>query len=114
MWKRPLTEVITSIDNVKNNLPYKFELSQNYPNPFNPSTVISYTLPSESMVLIKFFNSLGQIVREVDAGTKQAGNYKLNFNSSGLASGIYFYTIKAVSVDGKNNFSTVKKMILMK
>jgi hypothetical protein len=66
------------------------------------------------MVLIKFFNSLGQIVREVDAGTKQAGNYKLNFNSSGLASGIYFYTIKAVSVDGKNNFSTVKKMILMK
>lgn len=114
VWKRPLTEVITSIDNIKNNKPDKYELNQNYPNPFNPSTVISYTLPSESTVLIKFFNSLGQIVREVDEGTKQAGKYELNFNSSGLASGIYFYSIKAVSVDGKNNFSTIKKMILMK
>ena len=92
----------------------EYSLSQNYPNPFNPTTIIKYAIPFESQVIIKFYNSLGQNVREINPGTMQPGYYKLNFNSSGLASGIYYYAIKAVSTDGKNNFSAVKKMILVK
>jgi hypothetical protein len=95
-------------------LPITFNLSQNYPNPFNPSTIIKYALSFESNVNIKFYNSLGQVVREVNEGTRQPGYYELNFNSSGLASGVYFYTIKAISSDGKNNLSAVKKMIVLK
>ena len=94
--------------------PAKYLLEQNYPNPFNPSTVIKYSVPFESNVNIKIYNSLGQIVREVNEGTRDAGNYEINFTSSGLASGIYFYSIKALSADGKNDFSSIKKMILMK
>jgi hypothetical protein len=94
--------------------PKNFELSQNFPNPFNPSTVIRYALPFESNVIIRFYNSLGQCVREVNEGVKQTGFYDLNFNSTGLASGIYFYSIRAVTADGKNDFSAVKKMILLK
>lgn len=91
-----------------------FKLEQNYPNPFNPSTVIRYSVPLESKVIISFYNSLGQIINEVDAGTRQPGNYEYNFTSAGLASGIYIYSIKAVSADGKNEFVDTKKMIVMK
>jgi hypothetical protein len=91
-----------------------YSLKQNYPNPFNPSTVIKYAIPYESKVNIKFYNSLGQCVREINEGNRQQGNYELNFNSSGLASGVYFYSIKAISTDGKNDFSAIKKMMLIK
>ena len=91
-----------------------FSLEQNYPNPFNPSTTIKYAVLFESNVNIRFYNSLGQIVREVNESNRQPGNYEINFNSSGLASGIYFYSIKALSSDGKNNYTAVKKMILLK
>jgi photosystem II stability/assembly factor-like uncharacterized protein len=99
-------------DNISS--PFAYSLNQNYPNPFNPSTVIKYAVPFESKVNIRFYNSLGQTVREVNEGSRQPGNYKINFNSSGLASGIYLYSLKAVSSDGKNDFTAVKKMILLK
>jgi hypothetical protein len=89
-------------------VPKNFELSQNFPNPFNPSTVIRYSLPFETNVIIRFYNSLGQCVSEVNEGKKQTGYYDLNFNSAGLASGIYFYRIQAGS------FVDTKKMILLK
>ncbi|MDR3668124.1 MAG: T9SS type A sorting domain-containing protein [Ignavibacteriaceae bacterium] len=89
-------------------VPKNFELSQNFPNPFNPSTVIRYSLPIESNVIIRFYNSLGQCIREVNEGKKQTGYYDLNFNSAGLTSGIYFYRIQAGS------FVATKKMMLLK
>ncbi len=96
------------------NKPVEYSISQNYPNPFNPSTVIRYSIPYESYVIIRFYNSLGESVHEIDAGTKGPGYYRLSFNASGLSSGIYFYTIQANSIDGKQNFKNTKKMILMK
>jgi hypothetical protein len=95
-------------------IPAQYKLYQNFPNPFNPSTIIKYSLPVESNVIIKIYNALGQCIREVNAGIKQPGYNELNFKSSGLASGIYFYSMKAVSIDGKNNFSAFKKMIVLK
>ena len=91
-----------------------YSLGQNYPNPFNPSTIIKYAIPVVSNINIRFYNSLGQCVREVIEGERQPGNYELSFNSSGLASGVYFYSIKAISKDGRNDFSAVKKMLLLK
>jgi len=95
-------------------LPLIYNLSQNYPNPFNPATVIKYALSYESKVNIIVYNSLGETVREVNVGIKQPGYYELNFNSSGLSSGVYFYSIQASSTSNNNNFSAFKKMILMK
>jgi len=107
--------IVTGIGDQKGKIiPERFALLQNYPNPFNPSTVIKYAIPFESNVNIRFYNCLGQTVREVNEGIRQPGNYEINFNSSGLASGIYFYSIKAVSSDGKNDYRAVKKMMLLK
>jgi hypothetical protein len=103
------------IAGTENNInPLSFSLEQNYPNPFNPSTVIRYSVPFESNVIINFYNALGQSVREVNEGIRNSGVYELNFNSEGLASGVYFYSIKASSIDGKNNFGGVKKVMLIK
>jgi hypothetical protein len=114
VWKRQLSELESIHETPPAKIPQQFSLSQNYPNPFNPLTVIKYAVPSESNVNIRVYNSLGQIVREVNEGNRQPGNYEITFNSSGLASGIYFYSIKALSADDKNDFSSVKKMILLK
>jgi hypothetical protein len=95
-------------------IPSSYSISQNFPNPFNPSTVIRYGVPFESNVTIKFYNFLGQCVRELNEGSRKVGHYEASFNASGLASGVYFYSIKAVSVDGKNNFNAVKKMLVLK
>ncbi|MCX6152165.1 MAG: T9SS type A sorting domain-containing protein [Ignavibacteriales bacterium] len=99
---------------VNNLAPSKFDMSQNYPNPFNPATTIKYALPFESIVNVTVYNSLGQIVSELVNKVQQAGYYEENFNASNLSSGTYIYQIKAVGVNGGQEFSSVKKMILVK
>jgi len=94
--------------------PKNFSLEQNFPNPFNPVTSIRYNVPVECSINIKVYNALGEIVHEYNQGIKQSGFYELNFNSAGMASGVYFYLLQAVSTDGKKDFSAVKKMMLLK
>ncbi len=94
-------------------VPAEFSISQNYPNPFNPSTTIKFAVPVESNVTISLFNTLGQQVANVVKGNFTAGSHEYNFNASSLSSGIYFYTIEANGVNGKN-FTATKKMTLMK
>ena len=97
---------------------FHFELSQNYPNPFNPETWIPYHLSAASQVEISIYNSTGKLVRRLEVGWQPAGNYqnkdqaaywdgKNKFGES-VASGVYFYTIRA----GK--YSDTRKMLLMK
>jgi len=88
--------------------PYRFSLQQNYPNPFNPTTIISYSLASASQVELKVYDVLGREVKALVEEFKPAGNYSVEFNASGLASGVYFYTISA------GGFRDVKKLLLIK
>jgi len=92
----------------ESNIPKRYSLDQNYPNPFNPSTVISYSLPKESNVVLKIYNILGQEVLTLINKFQAAGNYKVTFNDSSIPSGVYFYKLNA------DNFNQVKKMLLVK
>ncbi len=85
-----------------------FNLSQNYPNPFNPSTTIHYSIPEQSTVTLEIFDVLGRRVKVLVREHKNAGNYKIEFRSQNLSSGIYFYRIKA------GDFIDTKKMILLR
>ena len=96
--------------------PISFSLEQNYPNPFNPSTVISYSLSAPSLVTLKVYNTLGQEVAElIHNELMDEGEQEVEFDASRLASGVYYYTIIATDVEGKNIlFSNSKKMILIR
>jgi len=106
--------IISGIDKLKSGVPLAYALYQNYPNPFNPSTVMRFALPFSSTVKIEIYNILGEKIREIVNEQRGAGYYELNFNSSGLASGVYLYLLQATSTDGKTNFRDTKKMVLLK
>jgi|GEM_PF-1092154 hypothetical protein len=101
------------ITEFSNTVIYNFSLSQNYPNPFNPSTIIKYSVPvlqnaNLQKVELKVYNMLGQAVATLVNEFKSAGEYQVEFNGASLASGVYFYRLKAGSrVESK-------KMILLK
>ena len=85
-----------------------YSLEQNYPNPFNPSTTISYGLKEKSNVKLTLLNSLGEEITVLVNEELDKGFHKIDFNASTLASGVYFYQLKA------GNFIDTKKMILLR
>ncbi len=97
--------------NIHSNM--NFSLKQNYPNPFNPSTIISFTLASNSKVTLQLFDLLGRRVSTLIDQHMNAGEHLVNFKASNLGSGIYLYKIEAKGDNG-NDFISVKKMTLIK
>jgi hypothetical protein len=95
-------------------MPGEFSLDQNYPNPFNPTTMIRYSFPHKSNVKLAVFNTLGQQVAILQNGEQDAGIHEVVFNSTRLASGVYFYSIEVNSTDGKQSFRETKKMLILK
>jgi len=94
-------------------VPSEFKLRQNYPNPFNPTTTINYTIPHKELVSLKIFNVLGREVQTLVRKEQSAGNYEtrwnaLDNNNNNVASGVYFYQLRAEGV------AQVKKMLLLK
>jgi photosystem II stability/assembly factor-like uncharacterized protein len=97
-----------------NFVPGEYSLLQNYPNPFNPATTIIYTVPLESEVRVIILNSLGQEIAELVNEVNAPGFYNLSWNAEGYASGVYFYSINAKSLNGQLSFQDTKKLLLVK
>lgn len=89
-------------------VPSDYKLSQNYPNPFNPATSIKFSIPKSGLVTLRVYDILGREVSTLVNEYKSYGTYIVDFNASGLTSGLYFYKIEV------NNFVEVKKMMLVK
>ncbi len=101
--------LITGIKDKDNPLPTIFALNQNYPNPFNPTTAISYQLSAVSEVDLSIYNILGQKVALLVSEKQPAGTYKVEWDASRFASGIYFCRL---STD--NGYAASGKMILLR
>ena len=89
-------------------LPTEYRLEQNYPNPFNPSTTITFVLPEKGWVHLKIFNIRGREVVTLVNRQFAPGRYRIVWDATGKASGIYFYRIHV------NGFTAMKKMLLEK
>jgi photosystem II stability/assembly factor-like uncharacterized protein len=85
-----------------------YTLFQNYPNPFNPSTIIKFSLPQVSYTNLSIFNLLGEKIMELKNEIMRPGQYEVEFNGSGLSTGVYFYRLQAGS------FTESRKMLFMK
>jgi hypothetical protein len=94
--------------NIDVTLPLEYALEQNYPNPFNPSTTIKYSVAEDGFVKLAIYNMLGEEVVTIVNSVQKAGRYEVNFNASGLSSGVYVYRIEAA------NYTSSKKLMLMK
>ncbi len=108
--------------------PKDFALRQNYPNPFNPTTKIKFTIPTSpqtpllsnakgipmggagrgEVVRIMVYDILGREVATLINKQMPAGTHEVEFDASGLPSGVYFYQLKTGS------FTETKKMILLR
>jgi hypothetical protein len=104
---------MTSTGNNNTGVPSKFNLEQNFPNPFNPNTNIKFSIPEHGNVKLTVFDITGRIVTELANGNMNAGNYEMNFDGTGISSGVYFYRLD-VTGDAGLSFSETKKMILVK
>ncbi len=90
------------------NLPKTFHLAQNYPNPFNPLTTIAYQLPKRSRVKLEIFNILGQRVQTLVNAKQAPGHYKVKWDASRFATGMYIYRLNA------GEFTSSKKLLFIK
>jgi hypothetical protein len=108
VWRRPLSEMVTSVQAPSSQLPDAFELKQNYPNPFNPSTTISFSVPSKSFVTLRVFDNLGREMSTLVAEELSVGIYSRHWDAANVPSGIYFYRLQA------GEYLESRKMILLK
>jgi|AP12_2_1047962.scaffolds.fasta_scaffold14528_2 Secretion system C-terminal sorting domain len=108
MAKLGMDTLAVSVEKQINSIPDGYKLEQNYPNPFNPSTTIRYSIPESGDVEIVIYDALGKEIQTLITGYHDTGVYEVNFDATGLTSGIYFYQINAVS------FVETRKLVLMK
>ncbi len=100
-------------DDLENQVPEEFILRQNYPNPFNSGTVIEFTVPSVSNVVLKVYDLLGREVKTIASGSFQKGVHRFSWNGTNdmgisVGSGVYIYRLKA----GKR--IQIRKMVMIK
>jgi len=107
VWKRSISEMVTTVDKISTDLPAYFNLAQNYPNPFNPSTSIEFDIPSSGFVSLKVYNVRGQEIATLVNKELSPGNHKVEWNPQNISSGLYFYKLEA------KGFIKTKKLVLM-
>ena len=99
---------LVGVEVTDSGIPNAYSLGQNYPNPFNPSTTIEYTIKQAGEVTLRVMNVLGEEVATIESGYKPAGRYRVTFDASRLASGVYVYQVRS------GDFVDAKRMVLVK
>ncbi len=99
----------TSVVNETKETLTTFSLEQNYPNPFNPSTTIAFELPESGSVTLEVFDVFGKkIATLLNNHSTSSGRHTVNFNASGLASGMYIYRLQAGSFVSTKTLTLIK------
>lgn len=99
---------LIGIKSISSEIPKEYKLYQNFPNPFNPLTFINFDIIKQGKVKITIYDLLGREAMILLNQDLQPGKYKIDFDGSNFASGLYFYKIETL------DFSDVKKMLLVK
>jgi len=102
-------------------VPGSFSLRQNYPNPFNPTTTITFDIAKSAVTDIAIYDMLGRKVTTLMSGQLNPGTFSTQWNgrdehNHAVASGVYYARMTAHAMGGNGNeeFSAVRKLMLMK
>ncbi len=102
------------INIISSEIPDKFALLPNYPNPFNPVTKIKFDIPAyvgygrDRSVRIMIYDLQGREVTTLVNEQLTPGSYSVDWDASGYASGVYFYSLIT------EGFTETKRMVLIK
>jgi hypothetical protein len=99
---------ISDVATTGSTVPATFALRPNYPNPFNPSTNVQFTVGTAQYVTLDIYDVLGRSVQSLVNRDLQPGTYTIQWNASGVPSGIYYCRMHAGA------YAAVQKMILQK
>ena len=99
---------------IDSELPSVTSLSKNYPNPFNPSTTINYSVATSGHVSLVVYDLNGATVKTLVNEFVSRNDYSINWdgrneNGQSVASGQYFYVMKA-----PGGFTSTEYMTLLK
>lgn len=115
MWAKRMTFNIALASSIDDDTqkPLRFALQGNYPNPFNPATRIAFSLAARSDVELAVYNSAGQKIKTLIRNPMNAGEHHVtwdgrNEKGEAVASGLYFYRIRAGA------FVATRKMVLIR
>ncbi len=114
------TELVNSkAMEILSNLPQSISLNQNYPNPFNGQTHLSYTIDTPSKVVLTLYNIQGQQVNTLLNKYQDNGEYNVRWNGNNslqipVGSGLYFYQLQAIPLNGDEPFIQTRKMMFIK
>jgi len=105
-WAKKGSDTATAVQDPTPSLPKSYRLDQNYPNPFNPRTTIRYALVEDGHVLLSIYDLRGRRVATLVNQNQSAGEHSFVFAPENLASGVYFYQLKAPG------FEQVRRLLL--
>lgn len=103
-----LGDLSVGAERLATDVPTAFALAPNYPNPFNPTTTFHYDLPAATAVTLTLFDVLGRRVATLVQQQQPAGTYRVSFDASALAGGVYFYQLQAGA------HTVTRQMVLLK
>jgi hypothetical protein len=106
----------TAINESKGLIINEYKLFQNFPNPFNPCTVISYSVPKNSYVILKLYDVVGKEIAVLVNSYQKTGVYDVNLemNKLNLSSGIYYYNLNVNEANSNIVFIETKMMSYIK
>ncbi|GEM_PF-3122155 len=112
IWKRPVTDIVTDVQEKAKGIPHSFSLEQNFPNPFNPTTMIRYNVPTLSTISIKIYNLLGEEISVLVDAVQSPGEHTVEWNPIDLPSGIYFCRLIAATAGAPDKVVILTKKML--
>lgn len=78
-------------------IPEAFSLEQAYPNPFTSQAEIKFNMQRPEPVEVHFYDMLGRMVKQIDAGTRATGSHSIRVDGSDFPAGVYFYEVRTPS-----------------
>ncbi len=108
IWEFEVNIISLVPDESEPKIPTAFALDQNYPNPFNPETSIRFAIPKAIDVEMIIYDITGKVVMKPVKEHLAPGYYNVIFDGTHLASGVYFYHLRA------GTYKQTRKLILLK